>query len=396
MSIIKALLIYRDTDSYQLDIEHYRQELLEQYSEDTIDIHVRNIEPNNHKKTLKMLYDLQKYCNPPFFDIILLAIEPNDFSTSALKKVYNMCILGGYFMVLKKLKDNQGFRQLYGDQVTKGKMNGKYYAFIKENNKVFVEEAKYRVVDFIIMGVQKGGTTALANNIGLHPNICIDMNPDPKVSEVHFFDLKWDRGVEWYKRRLVGNRVITDNILIGEKTPDLMYLNSTFPLIQYINPFVKLIFILRNPAERAYSSWNFMVKQWGEKRSFTDVIKDNLDCIKKGTHNNKTFETAMFAYLERGLYYKQMIEVYKWFPRQNVMVLISEKVKMDMVGEYGKIYEFLSLGSLESLNSYKFLYESHSASLADTYPAMYKKLMSFYKKDIKMLENLLEIETGWL
>ena len=63
---------------------------------------------------------------------------------------------------------------------------------------------------------------------------------------------------------------------MGEKTPDLINLESTFPLIQSVNPYIKLILILRNPIERAYSAWKLNIKRSEEKRTFIEAINYEL------------------------------------------------------------------------------------------------------------------------
>jgi hypothetical protein len=206
--------------------------------------------------------------------------------------------------------------------------------FIKKNNNIYTFPSK-RIVEFIIMGVQRGGTTSLAHNLSKHQDIYLDKNIDPKISEVHFFDLNWKKGINWYKKKFNYKYK-----LVGEKTPDLINLEYTFPLIQSVNPYIKLILILRNPIERAYSAWKLNVKYFEEKRSFEEAIKYEL---KFKQNENETFFTIATNYLQRGLYYKQIVKLLKWFPKQNVLILISEIIKENPDKEYKKIYNFLNI-----------------------------------------------------
>ena len=235
------------------------------------------------------------------------------------------------------------------------------------------------------MGTQKGGTTALATNISKHPEIYIDGNTNPFKSEIHYFDIKLYKGLDWYKSHFNYNKK-----MVGDKTPDLMYLDHTFPYIQSINPYIKIILILRNPIERAFSSWKLVKKYFNETRSFKDAIQDE---IKNKLHENKTFNTGMTHYLQKGLYYKQILNILQWFSKDNLLVLISENVKKNMNSEYNKIYKFLNV---KLLNNIKYKLEFISDDKSEIDINVYNELVNFYKNDVKNLENMLNIKTNWM
>ena len=308
-----------------------------------------------------------KGINPPFFKKII--ILTNQLKIYDLKKIMNMCLINGsvYF------PDN--YSNFFKTQKEFKKINNSIYTF-----------PKYRVVEFIIMGVQRGGTTSLSINISQHPDIYIDSNKEPSVGEVHFFDINWKKGIEWYKKKFDYNYK-----LVGEKTPSLIYLPSTFPLIQSVNPFVKIILVLRNPVERAYSAWKLNKKNGNEDLSFQEAISYELKYLN---NMNKTFFTIGKQYLNRGFYYKQIKELLKWFPKQNILILISEIVKENMNKEYNKIYEFLNLPLPNQTLNYQLEHVSKNNSKINN--SFYNKLIQIYKNDILLLEKFLQIKTSWL
>lgn len=327
-----------------------------------------------YNKKIYLLYDA-KEINPPFFNKIIIAHD--NLKEEELKMIYNMTLIGGTIIFFE-----EKYKYFFKNSIhIKNPLD--YYQIKKKDNIVY-NFPYTRVVDFIIMGTQKGGTTALAQNIGKHPDIFLNMNPDPRVSEVHFFDLHWKRGIEWYKKQFDYSKKV-----VGDKTPDLMYLDYTFPLIQSVNPYVKIILILRNPVERAYSAWKMIKKYWDEKRTFEEAITQELD--SKLDEENKTFYTSQKQYLQRGLYYKQIKNILKWFSRDNLLVLISEKVKSNMKEEYNKVYSFLNLKPFET--NYELEFVSNNKNNVNK--ILYNKLINFYKKDILMLEKFLKIKTGW-
>jgi hypothetical protein len=95
-----------------------------------------------------------------------------------------------------------------------------------------------RVVDFLIIGVQKGGTMAAVANLNKHPDIYVK-------SECQFFTFCWDFGVNWYRNKLQTNKSI-----VGEKTPEYIYCDDCLPRIKMVCPSAKFLLFLRDPIKR--------------------------------------------------------------------------------------------------------------------------------------------------
>lgn len=332
-----------------------------------------------HKDKIYLIYDA-KIISPPFFKLIFI-LKP--LSINDIKMLYNMLLVGGKMLFSENLLENFLNLRLEHSQFEFSLKENTYITIIKKNNFQFIFDS-YRSVEFIIIGTQKGGTTALSLNISKHPDIYINKNEDPRVAEPHFFDIYWYKGLEFYKKKNNYSKK-----MVGEKTPDLMYLPHTFPMIQSINPYVKLIIILRNPIERAYSAWKLNVKYFGEKKTFSDAIENEM-LYKVG--QVKTFFNSITHYLQRGLYYHQIKELYKWFPKQNILILLSEDVKKNMEQEYNRVYQFLNLTQL-----YNVTYNTHfeSDTKDNISMALYNKLKIFFINDVKKLEKLINIKTNW-
>jgi len=330
----------------------------------------KKYKPILYNEKIYSLYD-GHIVNPPFFDLII--IEHPDLTSDELKMIYNMIKTKGTLVFLNKY--NNFFRQSI-------KVDTIYNKKIKDNNDIYIFNNKYRTIEFIIMGTQKGGTTALANNISHHPDIYIDPNPDPFKSEIHFFDIYFKRGIEWYKKHFDYSKKV-----VGEKTPDLMYLSYTFPYIQSINPYVKIILILRNPIERAISAWKLNKKYFNETRTFEEAIESELN-----SEQNITFYTAMTHYLQRGLYFKQITEILKWFSKDNLLILFNDEVKENMEKEYNRVYKFLNLEPFKY--DYKLVFESDKDSI-NLDKKLLSKLKKYFKKDVQQLEKLVDKKLNW-
>jgi sulfotransferase family protein len=164
--------------------------------------------------------------------------------------------------------------------------------------------------NFLIIGVEKGGTTWLHTQLKKHPDIFL-----PNTKEVHFFNkynsnfVAYDYykyGLNWYRRFFKG---YNGQKAIGEVTP--MYIcDAEAPLrIKATLPGVKLIVMLRNPVQRAYSHY------WMAKH------KNHIALSFK-----KVIEQEEPRFIQRGLYYKQLKIYYELFHSHQIMVLFYDEV----------------------------------------------------------------------
>ena len=105
--------------------------------------------------------------------------------------------------------------------------------------------ARLPLPDFLGIGAQKAGTTWLAANLRRHPDVFI-----PERKELHFFDNKWDRPLREYARHFEGGA----GQVKGEITPAYGILPpERIRYLRRVMPRVRLLLLLRNPIERAWS-----------------------------------------------------------------------------------------------------------------------------------------------
>jgi hypothetical protein len=103
------------------------------------------------------------------------------------------------------------------------------------------------MADFLGIGAQKAGTTWLFHHLGRHPGVRF-----PAGKEVHFWDRRGERSVEWWLSLFAG---AGDGLRRGEITPAYALLErDRIAEIARVCPDVRLFYSLRNPIERAWSS----------------------------------------------------------------------------------------------------------------------------------------------
>lgn len=183
---------------------------------------------------------------------------------------------------------------------------------------------KIPIVNFLIIGIQKGGTESAKEYLAKHPNIYMHPN------EIHYFDSNYNHGRKWYNRHFLRNK------RIGEKTPRYMMSRIYLKRISVYNPDMKLVILLREPIQRMFSQWNFSLNRGDHKfMKFGNYVNHQLGQFKKG----KSIHNSIY----KGCYSVHLKNTYEYFKKDNVCVEISEQVLKRPIHHYNRIYEFLGV-----------------------------------------------------
>ena len=179
--------------------------------------------------------------------------------------------------------------------------------------------------DFIIVGAMKGGTSTLAYFLE-HQNDIV-MAP----GEVNFFDndKNYSKGKIWYQKQFKSK---DNNKIWGEKTATYHYDEKVPERIHKFNPCIKLVWILRNPVDRAYSNYWHRVKYGGEFNSFDDAVKNEI----QGKQNN-----IWGLYLKRSLYADQILRFKKYFEPDQMHIMIFEHLIKDIKVHLSSLLDYL-------------------------------------------------------
>jgi hypothetical protein len=183
--------------------------------------------------------------------------------------------------------------------------------------------------NFIIVGTPKGGTRSLINNLAEHPNV-FTVGP-----QTFFFDRNFEKGIKYYSKFFNdwdGEKAI------GEKTPSYLASRMAPKRIYDTIPDVKLIFLLRDPVKRSYSDWRMDYISGREFRSFEDTIKWEIEGAEKVVRfKNKT------KYLDTGKYADHIERYLKYFPKDQMLFIISEIFRKNKVKTLKNVLSFLEV-----------------------------------------------------
>lgn len=207
---------------------------------------------------------------------------------------------------------------------------------------------------FLIIGTQKGGTTSLYHDLTQHPDI-----KSAAVKEVHFFDEQYHFGYDWYKKNFPSD--LPEGTITGEASPYYMFHPQTPGRVREWLPDVKLIVLLRNPIHRAYSHYQMMVRRGLEPMSFAEALQAERSRVEEEYDRMcrdpryLSQNCSIYSYLKRGLYAEQLERWYRYFSKDQILVMSSEALFRDPAESYRKVLAFLEMpwwepGGYASLN----------------------------------------------
>lgn len=204
---------------------------------------------------------------------------------------------------------------------------------------------------FIIVGGQRCGTNSLYEYLVAHPRIGRAL----PIQEVHYFDLHFDKGLRWYR----GHFPIRGGLrsagrsgtppITGESSPYYMFHPLAPRRIAETLPDAKIFVLLRNPIDRAYSHFQHERARGVETFSFEEAISREEDrlagevermCSDPGY---QSFNHQHFSYLARGRYIEQLETLFSLFPREQILVLLSEQLFSDPAGTHSAALRFLGI-----------------------------------------------------
>lgn len=175
--------------------------------------------------------------------------------------------------------------------------------------------------NFLGIGVPRGGTTWLHNLLASHPDVYA---PDRR-KEVHFFDRYYDRGIAWYEGFFPRGSNAGAFAAVGEITPHYLYCRDCPSRIADLKTVSRLLLILRNPIERAYSHYRWRVRLENYRANFETFLEERPQAV------------------EWGLYAKYLRNYLEYFDRNRILILIHEMALNDVPQTRQRLARFLGI-----------------------------------------------------
>jgi hypothetical protein len=197
----------------------------------------------------------------------------------------------------------------------------------------------------LILGAAKAGTTSLFEWLSQHPEVA-----PSRIKEVRFFDLNFERGRGWYAAQFSpGPR----HRIVLEASPGYLWNQSAPGRVRALLGSPRLIVLLREPVDRAYSHHAMKVREGWETLSFPAAIEaepGRLDALaaRAAAGGLAALEPhERFAYASESLYAEQIERWLAAFPRRNFLFVRAEDLFRDPKGELARILGFLELSPFD-------------------------------------------------
>ena len=253
--------------------------------------------------------------------------------------------------------------------------------------------------DFIIIGESKCGTTSLYNYMIQHPAI-----KPALTKEINFFNWSYDKPQNWYSahfptklKKKFSKNVFKKSFLTGEATP-LYLFNSQVPKRMFETiPNVKIIVVLRNPVDRAYSHYHDLGVRLGEeKRTFDDAIRSELKILEEKnyvtTDYNGNFTDRLYQYVVRGIYLDHLKIWMDVYPVKQFLILKTEELEKNPSEILDSVFKFLSIPDYDKINFGK----KHNVSKYEPMNEQSRKMLKeFFKPHNKNLYKFLKQDFEW-
>ena len=190
--------------------------------------------------------------------------------------------------------------------------------------------------NFLIIGVQKAGTTSIYNYLGQHPQVY--MSP---IKETNFLEKDWEKvgkeqslynsnGIDTWEKYCQLFAGAKDEIALGEASPNYLfhYKSSVERILKYV-PEAKLIAILRNPIERAYSDYLMHIRdEIGEQLS----LKAEIELRPRSSF-----------LLKKGFYSTQLQYYFEHFDKSQIKIYLYDDLKANPVKLMQDLYKFIGV-----------------------------------------------------
>ncbi len=258
--------------------------------------------------------------------------------------------------------------------------------------------------DFLIAGTKRGGTTSLWRYLLAHP-LVPRLFPAWNTKTSHYFEENWGRGEAWYRshfptqrQRRALERRYGGPSRVGEAAPLYMFHPLAPQRVADLLPDVRLIFLLRDPVERAYSHWKERRTEGKEPLDFAEALAREEERTA-GERERLIAEPGYFSeaydwytYRARGRYLEHLEPWLARFDPEQMLILPSETLYREPARTYANVLEFLGLPP-HDLGRYEVFNDRRSSAMD---PELRVELTHYFQPYNDDLAKRLGMTFDWL
>jgi hypothetical protein len=245
----------------------------------------------------------------------------------------------------------------------------------------------------LIIGAQRSGTTSLFNYLVQHPDVL-----PPLGKESHYFDIRYARGLRWYRGRFPYAHRLARGSLTLDASPYYLMHPLVPQRVEQVLPGIKLVALLRNPIDRAFSHYQHAVRDRRESLTFAEAIEKEPERMAgeeerlRSEPDYYSYNHRHYSYLRRGAYVEQLRRWGEHFPRSQLLVLQSERLFRDPASVTAEVHAFLGLRPLRLERYEPFLQGPYQRAIA---PDLRAALTRHFEPGNRELYEWLGEEFDW-
>lgn len=240
-----------------------------------------------------------------------------------------------------------------------------------------------RLPDFLIAGAPRSGTTWLAEALDRHPAVWLakPLRPEPKFFLV---DELYAEGVEAYSRRWFADA--PPDAVVGEKSTNYLESRAAAARIVATLPHARLIFVLREPADRAFSNYRWSVMNGIEDRPFAEALA--LEPERERSLPERYRYARPHAYFSRGCYADLLQPYFDGFRPEQILCLRFEDLRDEPGPALATVHDFLNVAPRPADGEQQPPINA-STTDATAPPAVLDELRAAYREPNRRLAQLL-------
>ena len=259
--------------------------------------------------------------------------------------------------------------------------------------------------DYLIIGTHRAGSTSLWAYLNQHPCVGVNFPRLQEIKGVRYFDENYFRGDDWYRSHFPSaayrdylRRRHGCEALAGDASTYYLFHPAAAQRAAAVVPDAKLVVLLRNPVDRAYSHWRRERRDGAEPlERFDEAVAAESERLAGevdrilNDERHYSYAHENFSYMTQGHYLEPLRKWLEHYPRERVHVEISERFFRDPQAGYERVLEFLGLPSMTLRDA-----RPRNITVGEPLDALTRrKLSARIAPENERLEEFLGFQLGW-
>jgi hypothetical protein len=247
---------------------------------------------------------------------------------------------------------------------------------------------------YFIVGAKRAGTTSLDEYLNAHPLVLRGL----VEKGCRYYDVNYGRGPAWFRQQLLPTaevdrleRRLGRRPILGESSPYYAFHPEAAARIAQDVPDARLIFVLRDPVERAWSHYRYEVARGFEELDWAEAFAREEERLAHADTATREHNHRHFSYTARSRYAEQLVRLRSHFDPEQVLVIESERLFDEPGPTMERVFRHLALEPVPMSS-----YETFKGQSASAVPAGAAELLrAAVADDVARLEGLLGWRPSW-